>query len=171
MQLKKSPISIAIFLLTFIVAVGLIGCTRATKLGNPKYMPDNWLAINSSAWQVKQLPEVNRIELENLQIKLYAERQGQYFNFFGKYRPEVLYEIEATTKRLDQAYLDLQYSSRAILASLTPGLDGLSETDAEREAGIAVVNNVNQRMSKDDINRALLLDKPSMLSPYPVVDH
>jgi len=168
MQLKNSTILNAIALLLLTVAIGLLGCTKTSKLGDPKYMPDNWLAISSNAWQVKELPEVNRIVLENLQIKLYVERQGQYFNFFGKYRPEVLYEIEATTKRLDLAYLELQYSSRAILPSLTPNLDGLSETDAERAAGIAVTKNANHRMMHDDLNRLLLLDKASTLSPFPV---
>jgi len=55
------------------------------------------------------------------------------------------------------------------LENLTPNMDGLSETYNENDAGIAVVNNENERMYVDDWRRAMLLDKPSMLSPIPVV--
>ena len=61
------------------------------------------------------------------------------------------------------------HSSNAILSDLTPNLDGLAETYSENDAGIAVVNNDNERMYVDDWRRALILDKPSALSPYPVV--
>ena len=61
------------------------------------------------------------------------------------------------------------HSTSAVLGDLTPNLDGLSETYSENDAGIAVVNNDNERMYVDDWRRALILDKPSALSPYPVV--
>ena len=140
-------------------------------MGNPDYMPSNWLSIRYNSWQIKQLPEVNQKELSALQIKLANERQGQYYNFFGAYTPLIQDEIKTTSERLNQAYLDLAYSSNAITASLTPNLSGLSETEAERAAGIAVTNNANQRMMRDDVNRIILLDKPSLLSPYPIVDN
>lgn len=62
------------------------------------------------------------------------------------------------------------HSKSAILKDLTPNMDGLSETYSENDAGIVVVNNANERMLVDDMRRATLLDKPSMLSPYPVTD-
>tara|TARA_B100000959_G_C14449247_1_gene406085 strand:- start:9 stop:503 length:495 start_codon:yes stop_codon:yes gene_type:complete len=159
---------LTIFSLTILVS---FGCQTTSRLGNPKHLPDNWYTIKSTAWQVKELSDADRATLETLKTKMAEAREGQYYNFFGNYTPAMLDEIASTTKTLDQAYLDLQYSNKAILASLTPGLDGLSETDSEREAGIAVVNNQNNRMGKDDWNRILLLDKPSMLSEYPVVDN
>jgi hypothetical protein len=161
-------VGLAILSITFVLVAG---CSSTTRLGNPQYMPEDWFSLNSNAWQIKELPELKRNELENLKLKMADAREGQYYNFFGKYSPALQDEIESTTKSLDQAYLDLQYSSKAILASLTPGLNGISETDAEREAGIAVVNNLNKRMGKDDWNKILLLEKPSMLSDYPVVDN
>ena len=63
------------------------------------------------------------------------------------------------------------HSSSAIVNDLTPNMDGLGETYSENDAGIIIVNNANNRMLVDDMRRATLLDKPSMLSPYPVVDH
>ncbi|MFT4592885.1 MAG: hypothetical protein ACI9JK_000584 [Phycisphaerales bacterium] len=58
---------------------------------------------------------------------------------------------------------------KSILNDLTPNMNGLAETYAQNDAGIAVVNDANYRMFVDDMRRATLLDKPSMLSPYPVV--
>ena len=148
----------------------MAGCTRISRLGQPEYLPKNWVALRSNAWQIRELPEANQIELSDLQIVLSNERQGQYYNFYGTYSPEIQIKIGGTTSKLDQAFLYLKYSDKVILANLTPELDGLSETDAERKAGITVVNDQNKRMGKDDLNRALLLDNPSMLSPYPVVN-
>ncbi len=62
-----------------------------------------------------------------------------------------------------------KHSTNAILKDLTPNMDGLSETYSENDAGIAVVNNDNDRMYVDDWRRVMILDKPSSLSPYPVV--
>ena len=154
------------------LVVVLSACSQHTsRLGSVRYLPSDWLNISPNAWQLRELPEVNRVELENLQLRLNYERQGQYYNFFGKYKPSVQNEIDSTINNLDQAYYDLQYSSRAILVSLTPNMRGLSDTHAEREAGDAVTKNANIRMSTDDLNRAILLDRPSSLSPYPVVDN
>ena len=155
---------ISLLMLTFVIS----GCGRTSRLGQPQYMPSNWLALRSDAWQVQELPEVYQKELSDLQTTLFKERQGQYYTSNGTYSPEIQNEIDATSNRLDQAYLNLQYSSKVILANLTPELNGLAETNAQRKAAIAVVNNLNARMSKDDLNRALLLDKSSTLSPYSV---
>ena len=61
--------------------------------------------------------------------------------------------------------------SQAILSDLTPNMRGLAENSQTERAGIVVVNNANDRQYIDDWRRALLLDKPSVLSPYPVIDH
>ena len=152
-----------------LLAILVTGCSRSTRLGNPEYMPSNWLTMRYNAWQIRELPESYRNELSTLQLTLANERLGQYYNFYGNYTPEIQAKIKSTNLRLDQAFLDLAYSSTAIFASLSPDMSGLSETNAERAAGIAVTNNANRRMIRDDVNRLLLLDKPSMLSPFPVV--
>ena len=151
------------------LVVVLSACQQTSRLGNPRYLPSDWLNISSNAWQLRELPEENRVELENLQVKLNYERQGQYYNFFGKYKPSVQDEIDSTLMKLDQVYSNLQYSPKAIVDSLTPNMDGLSDTHSEREADNAVTKNANKRMIRDDWNRATLLDKPSALTPFPVV--
>lgn len=60
-------------------------------------------------------------------------------------------------------------ANNKVLNDLTPNMNGLAETYAQNDAGVAVVNNAGDRMFVDDLRRATLLDKPSMLTPYPVV--
>ena len=167
MQLNK--FSLFLFILCIATLISSTSCTKTSRLGDPNYLPDNWLTVRTTAWQITELPEKNKVQLENLQIQLYKERKGQYYNFFGKYNPETLSLIDSVTSNLDTAYLDLRYSSKAILSSLTPPHQGLTETEAERLASIAVTKNVNHRLMHDDINRSILLDRPSSLSIYPVI--
>ncbi|MDP7006561.1 MAG: hypothetical protein QF718_10180 [Phycisphaerales bacterium] len=147
----------------------LTGCQNTSRLGNIEDMPSNWLSIKSSAWQVKQLPEISRNQLASMRSRLAEERKGQYYSFFGTYKPDTLEYIQSTSSELDQAYLGMAYSSNAILSSLTPNMHGPSETHTENKAGIAVTNNTNHRMMHEDGNRFLLLDKPSTLTPMPIV--
>ena len=60
--------------------------------------------------------------------------------------------------------------TKAMLNNLTPDMHGLAETHDENDAGIAVTKNTEWRQFDDDVRRALMLDRPSSLSPYPVVD-
>ena len=153
-------------------SVLLNGCSNSMRhLGDPQYLPKNWLSVNENSWQFKELPEANKIELRDLKTKLAQAQEGQYYSFYQKYSPEMLSELDRVLNNLNQAYFEMQYSNKAIAANLTPIMDGLAETYSENDAGIIVVNNANERMIVDDFRRATLLDKPSMLSPYPVVDN
>ncbi len=158
-----------LILAIFSVALLLTGCQKPSRLGNSIYLPDNWLTVKTTAWQFRELPKQNRTELLDLRSKLIKEQNGRYYSFYGHYPPETSSEIDATTSRLNQAFSDLQYSSTAIFASLTPNLKGLSSTYSQQEAGIAVTNNANLRMLDDDAGRLFLLDKPSLMSPLPTI--
>jgi hypothetical protein len=162
-----------VLLLLLTTTLSLAGCTKQTtsRLGDPMYLPDNWLTVKTTAWQFRELPEQNQNDLINLRAKLLEERNGRYYSFYGHLRPEFVEEIKATKESLNEAFFDLKYSSDAIMASITPNLRGLSDTYAENEAGIAITNNANTRMLDDDAVRLLLLDKPSLLSPHPVVEN
>lgn len=61
--------------------------------------------------------------------------------------------------------------TKAMLNDLSPDMHGLAETHHENDAGIAVTKNTEWRQFDDDVRRALMLDRPSSLSPYPVVDN
>ncbi len=149
------------------VSIAVTACQQPTKLGDPKYLPKDWLTLSINSWQYKKIPELNRNELIAMKARLAKEREGQYYNLFGRYRPETIEYIKHTKTVLDQAYLDLQYSSEAILADLTPELKTLSDTHSEYRAGISWVNNENRRMIWDDIRKVWIVDSPSSLSPLP----
>ena len=157
--------------LVLISLTSLVGCHSANRLGDPAYLPDNWLEVRSSSWQLMELPKTSQDQLSKMHARLTLERRGQYYNFFGNYKPETLEYIKSTLAQLDQDYLNLRYSAKAILANMTPEMSTLSQTYSERTARISVTNNQNSRLFNDDWDKALLLDKPSTLSIIPVVEH
>ena len=61
-------------------------------------------------------------------------------------------------------------SFNAITGNLTPELQTMSERPSDVHLNMAVSGNQDLRMLNEDLGRALLLDGPSKLSPYPVVD-
>ena len=81
MQLNRTCLFLTLCIATLISSTS---CTKTSRLGDPTYLPDNWLSLRNTAWQITELPEINRVQLENLHIQLHKERQGQYYNFFGK---------------------------------------------------------------------------------------
>ena len=146
----------------------LVACQRRTKLGNPDFLPKNWITAKTTVWQVTKLPEENQKDLTDMKSRLMKERDGQYYNLFGRYKPETLEYIKVTVAELDGAYFNLAYSSEALLANLSPGMRTLPETHAEYAAQIAVTNNNNRRMLNADWRNARLLDHASTLSVAPV---
>jgi len=157
--------------LVLISLTSLVGCHSANRLGDPAYLPDNWLEVRSSSWQLMELPKTSQDQLSKMHARLTLERRGQYYSFFGNYKPETLEYMKSTLAQLDQDYLNLRYSAKAILANMTPEMSTLSQTYSERTARISVTNNQNSRLFNDDWDKALLLDKPSTLSIIPVVEH
>lgn len=66
-----------------------------------------------------------------------------------------------TKRNLD----DVRYGT--IMHNLTPELAGLSSSQDDIRSNSAVVGNMNLRMASDDLIRMWLMDKPSILTPYP----
>ncbi len=66
-----------------------------------------------------------------------------------------------TKRHLD----DVRYGT--IMHNLTPELAGLSSSQDDIRSNSAVVGNMNLRMASDDLVRMWLMDKPSILTPYP----
>lgn len=63
---------------------------------------------------------------------------------------------------------DVSYSS--ITRNLTPELQTLTERPSDVHTNIAVSRNQDMRMLQEDLGRLMLLDGPSKLSPYPIID-
>ena len=60
-------------------------------------------------------------------------------------------------------------SISSIRGNLTPEVKGVSETNYDQANNQAIIENIQWREASDDIDRILLLDQPSTLSPYPIV--
>jgi hypothetical protein len=60
-------------------------------------------------------------------------------------------------------------SISSIRGNLTPEVKGVSETNYDQANNQAIIENIQWREASDDIDRILLLDQPSTLSPYPFV--
>ena len=57
----------------------------------------------------------------------------------------------------------------AIRHSLPPELRGAVDTQDDADRHLAVTNNTNARLLMDDLGRTFYTDRPSRLSPLPVV--
>ncbi len=57
----------------------------------------------------------------------------------------------------------------AILADLTPELQGYQERPIDVKRNLAIVNNANLRGLSDDLGRTFYTNHPSRLTPYPVM--
>ena len=62
-----------------------------------------------------------------------------------------------------------QYGLSAILADLTPELQGYQERPVDVKRNLTIVNNANLRGLSDDLGRTFYTNHPSRLTPYPVM--
>ena len=60
-------------------------------------------------------------------------------------------------------------SYSAVHNNLSPEVNGLVASDYDNRSNNAIIDDLNERMMHDDWNRFWLRDKPSMLTPYPVI--
>ncbi|MDP6693718.1 MAG: hypothetical protein QF444_05260 [Phycisphaerales bacterium] len=60
--------------------------------------------------------------------------------------------------------------NRVDLDNVTPSMDTLSQTYSETDVDLAMTDNQNLRMAQEDLGRVWYTNKPSSLSPYPVVN-
>jgi hypothetical protein len=61
-------------------------------------------------------------------------------------------------------------STKAIQNHPSPEMFSTSDRSAETANNYAYMRNIQHRSFVDDFNRAFLIDNPSRLSPYPIVD-
>jgi|GEM_PF-6798346 hypothetical protein len=160
---------IALLTAVALASVSLFGCQKSSRMGNAADLPAKWSTANPKSWQVQGLPELSKDQLTVMQRRLSEEREGQYYSFFGTYNPTTLQYISTTSAGLDEAFLNMKYSSKVIIRDLSPNMEGVSSTYIENEANFAVIKDIEDRMLEDDWSRALLTDKPSSLSTVPIV--
>ena len=61
-------------------------------------------------------------------------------------------------------------SQQKIMSDITPSMKTLSQTHSEVNININMTDNQNLRMAEEDLERVWYTNRPSRLSPFPVVN-
>jgi hypothetical protein len=130
-------------------------------------MPESWVYESDRSGKVNALPKGLRDRLQSLRDDMIKEQGSQYFAFWGHYTPELQARIEAMNQACNEAYL---VSDRVIASNLTPGLQSVTETEADLWWDNQIIYDVQAREFVDDWRSFWLLDSPSILNRLPIVD-
>lgn len=149
-----------------------IGChapvrTTDTIAAKRASLPESWVYVSDRSSKISALPKGLQNHLADLRADLVREQQGQYFAFYGKYTPETQARIDAMNHACTEAYF---VSDTVIATDLTPELKSVSETEADLWWSDQVIYDIQAREFQDDWRSFWLLDSPSTLSRYPIVD-
>ena len=60
--------------------------------------------------------------------------------------------------------------NQASLENITPSMDTLAQTYTDTDVDLSVTDNKNLRMAQEDLGRVWYTNRPSRLTPYPVVN-
>jgi hypothetical protein len=141
--------------------------TTDTLASKRASLPKSWVYMPRGSSRVSALPKGLQNHLADLRTDLVREQQGQYFAFYGKYTPETQSRIDAMNRACTEAYF---VSDIAMASDLTPELKSVSETEADLWWSNQVIYDIQARELQDDWRSIWLLDSPSTLSRYPIVD-
>jgi hypothetical protein len=149
-----------------------VGCnapvrTTDTLARKQASLPKSWVYVSGSSRKVSALPKGLQVRLADLRTDLVREQQGQYFAFYGKYTAETQSRIDAMNRACTEAYF---VSDIAMASDLTPEVKSVSETEADLWWSDQVLYDIQARELQDDWRSFWLLDSPSILSRYPIVD-
>ena len=149
-----------------------VGChsparTLDTVARKQASLPKSWVYVSGNSRKVSALPKGLQDRLADLRTDIVREQQGQYFAFYGKYTPETQSRIDAMNRACTEAYL---VSDTAIASNLSPDVKSVSETEADLWWSDQEIYDIQARELQDDWRSIWLLDSPSILSRYPIVD-
>jgi len=161
-------LAVGVLTATGITASTLVGCAgrQPATVAGVSQLPDNWLALTSSDSRLQSLPEPTRDYLAAVRENMKVEQRGSYYKFYGRYSDALTKHMADANELANTAYL---VSSKRINATLTPELVGTSETHDETNWHYAANANQDLRSLQNDWGRFWLTDKPSSLSPYPIM--
>jgi hypothetical protein len=149
--------------------VAVTGCAlpkQPTAPAATRYLPSDWMAISTTDWRFEALPPASREAVLATREAMRVERAGGYYRFYRRYTDALAGRIAATNQAADEAFL---VSPRIVNGSLTPELHGTALTADEVRLNRAMNTNQDGRGLHDDWERFWLLDRPTKLSPYPIM--
>ncbi len=132
-----------------------------------KDLPNDWISLKPDDWRMPYLDSPTRQSLLAMRKTLTAERATPAYESAGGYS-------EATYERIRQMneMCNESYCANAVVIGedLSPEFAGTALSVNEAYMNSTVVGDVNLRQAQDDWARFWLMNKPSSLSPYPIVN-
>ncbi|MSR45295.1 MAG: hypothetical protein EXS15_08095 [Phycisphaerales bacterium] len=130
-------------------------------------LPTDWIDVPASDYRLAFLDSATRRSLVDFRGALATERASDSYRFNGGYSDATWTKWRALNDSCDKSYCA---NAMTIAKNLTPELAGTSLSVNEAYMNSAVVGDVDLRQVQDDWARFWLMNKPSMLSPYPIVN-
>ena len=157
----------SLMLLLFVASASGCATEAKTTLPTKPGMPTSWVNEPSSSSQFSRLPSWAKEEIIQLRAEMALARQNHYYRYWGKYPPDLEARIQRMDALAQDAYLT---SNRTVFNDLTPELMTLTERPVDVTSDISVNTNSDIRSFWTDLGRVFMLDTPSRLSPYPIVN-
>jgi hypothetical protein len=156
-------------LFVLVASLALAACAgpQPSKLIGANELPADWLMLPPGDWRVKTLDAPTQQLLSTTKKLMAAERNTSAYRFYNKYSASTIAAMESANRAADQSYLA---ASKTLQRNLTPELYSTATTKDEANWDWYQVTNQNLRMVGDDWARFWLVDRPSYLSPYPIVN-
>ncbi len=130
-------------------------------------LPPDWVTLNSEDARVAYLDQATRRSLLDFRKALADERATVAYSFNNGYSNATYAKMKAINDACNKSYCA---NAVVIGRDLSPELAGEGLSVNEAYMNSTVVGDVNLREAQDDWARFWLMNKPSSLSPYPIVN-
>lgn len=161
---------------TFVALVSLCALTACQTPNQPNsvplaqvraQLPLDWVSLQPDDWRMAYLDSPTRQSLRDMKKELADERASHTFAFNNGYSDLTYAKIRDVNEACNKAFCA---NAVTIGKNLTPELAGTSLSVNEAYMNSTVVGDVNLRQVQDDWARLWLMNEPSSLSPYPIVN-
>ena len=130
-------------------------------------LPADWINLSDNDGRLAYLDPATRLALLQLRKDLDQERGTIAFSFSGGYSAKTYARMRQTNEACNKSYCA---NAVVIGRDLSPELAGTALSVNEAYMNSAVVGDVDLRQAQDDWARFWLMNTPSSLSPYPIVN-
>lgn len=130
-------------------------------------LPKDWIDLKPDDWRMAYLDSATRVSLLALRKDLTAERATPAYEKAGGYSELTYAKIRDMNEECNKSYCA---NAVVIGRDLSPELAGTALSVNEAYMNSDVVGDVDLRQMQDDWARFWLMNKPSSLSPYPIVN-
>jgi hypothetical protein len=166
--MKSLALPISALLLAFTAGCQTPNQPNAVPLAKVQdRLPADWISLNDTDGRMAYLDPATRQSLLELRKKMAAERDAPTFGLHGGYSNAMYAQMKAMNEACNKSYCA---NAVVIGQNLTPELAGQALSVNEAYMNSTVVGDVDLRQAQDDWARFWLMNKPSSLSPYPVVN-